>query len=115
MKIEAKVVNLIALVAFVAVSVFGLYAKPKQETLTGVVSDAACGATHKMKGMSAADCARACAKKAGYALVVGDDVYKLEGHEAELDKYAAETVTIKGDVNGKSIAVSSVSPAKKGA
>ena len=115
MRIHAKAINLLASIAFVGVSVLGVYAQPKQETLTGVVSDAACGATHNMKGMTPADCARACAKKAGYALVVGGDVYKLQGHEAELDKYAAETVTIKGDVNGKTIAVSSVSPAKKGA
>jgi len=86
----------------------------KETTLTGKVSDVACGATHKMKNMSEADCARACAKKAGYALVVGDKVYKLQGHEEDFDKYAAENVTVKGTLNGETMMVTSVAPAKKG-
>ena len=86
----------------------------KQTTLTGKVSDVACGATHKMKNMSEADCARACAKKAGYALVVGDKVYKLQGHEEDFDKYAAENVTVKGTLNGETMMVTAVAPAKKG-
>jgi hypothetical protein len=85
----------------------------KQTTLTGKVSDVACGATHKMKNMSEADCARACAKKAGYALVVGDKVYKLQGHDEDFDKYAAENVTVKGTVSGDTVTVASVAPAKK--
>jgi hypothetical protein len=85
----------------------------KQATLTGKVSDVACGAVHKMKNMSEADCARACAKKAGYALVVGDKVYKLQGHEEDFDKYAAENVTVKGALTGDTMAVASVAPAKK--
>jgi len=86
----------------------------KETTLTGKVSDVACGATHKMKNMSEADCARACAKKAGYALVVGDKVYKLQGHEEDFDKYAAENVTVKGTLNGETMMVTAVAPAKKG-
>jgi hypothetical protein len=88
--------------------------QPKTQTLTGVVSDAACGATHTMPNMSAADCTRMCAKQGGYALVVGKDVYKLQGHAADLDKLAAQTVTVTGTVNGKTITVESVAPAKKG-
>jgi hypothetical protein len=84
----------------------------KQTTLTGKVSDVACGATHKMKNMSEADCARACAKKAGYALVVGDRVYKLQGHEEDFDKYAATNVTVKGTLSGDTMMVTSVAPAK---
>jgi hypothetical protein len=30
------------------------------------------------------------------ALVVGTDVYTLQGHESELEKLAAETVAVKG-------------------
>jgi|SRR3984893_4528 hypothetical protein len=85
----------------------------KQSTLTGKVTDVACGAEHKMKNMSAADCARACAKKSGWALVVGDKVYKLQGHEEDFDKYAAENVTVKGTLNGDTMAVASVAPSKK--
>jgi hypothetical protein len=73
-----------------------------------------CAGVHGMPGMSPAECTRACAKQGGYALVVGKDVYTLKGHEAELDKYAAQTVTVTGAVNGKTVTVASVMPAKKG-
>jgi hypothetical protein len=65
-----------------------------------------------MKNMSPADCARACAKQNGYALVVGNEVYKLQGHEAELDKFAAETVSVRGNVDGKTMTVESVTAKK---
>lgn len=52
----------------------------KQTALTGVVSDALCGAHHSMKGMSAADCTHMCVKAGqSYALVVGNKVYNLSG------------------------------------
>jgi hypothetical protein len=106
-----KSMALMAVLTFVAFT--SAAPQGKQQTLTGVVSDAACGATHQMKNMTPADCARACAKKSGYALVVGTDVYKVVGHDADFDKYAAETVTVKGTVDGKTITVASVMPAKK--
>ena len=82
-------------------------------TLTGVVSDAACGAKHSMSTMSAADCTRMCVKAGqGFALVVGDKVYSLRGDSAELDKYAAQKVTVKGKLKGNTVAVDSVGPAK---
>jgi hypothetical protein len=82
-------------------------------TLTGVVSDAACGAKHSMTTMSAADCTRMCIKTGqGFALVVGDKVYSLRGASAELDKYAAQKVTVKGKLKGDTVAVDSVAPAK---
>ncbi len=84
------------------------------KTLTGMVTDSMCGAIHSMKNMSAADCTRMCAKQGGHALVVGKDIYKLQGHAAELDKLAAQTVTVKGTVNGRTVVVESVAPAKQG-
>ena len=86
----------------------------KTQTLTGVVSDSTCGATHSMKNMTPADCTRMCAKQGGYALVVGKAVYILHGHELELGKFAAEQVTVKGTVSGKTVTVESVAPAKQG-
>lgn len=81
--------------------------------LTGIVSDALCGAKHSMTSMSAADCMRMCVKGGqGFALVVGDKVYNLRGDSAELDKYAAQKVTVKGKLKGNSVAVDSVTPAK---
>jgi len=84
-----------------------------QKTLTGVVSDAMCGQTHMMKDKPDAECLRYCVKQGTkYALVVGKTVYTLEGHEAELDKYAAQKVTVKGTLKGETVTVESVSPIK---
>ncbi len=84
-----------------------------QKTLTGVVSDAMCGQTHMMKDKPDADCLRYCVKQGNkYALVVGKTVYTLEGHEAELDKYAAQKVTLEGKVKGETMTVETVSPIK---
>jgi hypothetical protein len=47
-----------------------------------------------------------------YALVAGKNVYTLEGHEVELDKYAAQKVTAKGTLKGETLTVESVHPAK---
>ncbi len=84
-----------------------------QKTLTGVVSDAMCGQTHMMKDKPAAECLRYCVKQGTkYALVVGKSVYTLEEHEAELDKYAAQKVTVKGTLKGEILTVESVVPTK---
>jgi hypothetical protein len=85
----------------------------EQKTLTGVVSDAMCGQTHMMKEKPAAECLRYCVKQGTkYALVAGKNAYTLERHEAELDKYAAQKVTIKGTLKGETLTVESVLPAK---
>ena len=87
-------------------------AAPK--TLTGIVSDSMCGAHHMVKDKSPADCARMCVKQGQkYALVVGQKVYTLQGHEDDLDKLAGQRVTVKGTVNGDTVDVASVSAAKK--
>ena len=82
-------------------------------TLTGIVSDALCGAKHSMTNMSAAQCIRMCVKGGqSFALVVGDKTYNLRGDSAELDTYAARRVTLKGKLKGNTVAVNSVAPAK---
>lgn len=84
-----------------------------QKTLTGIVSDAMCGATHMMKDKPAAECLRYCVKQGTkYALVADKKVYMLEGHEAELDKYAAQKVSVKGTLKGETLTVESVTSAK---
>lgn len=85
----------------------------EQKSLTGVVSDAMCGQEHMMKDKPAAECLRYCVKQGTkYALVAGKNVYTLEGHEAELDKYAAQKVTAKGTLKGETMTVESILPAK---
>lgn len=82
-------------------------------TLTGVVSDAMCGAHHMMKGASPAQCTRACVKQGSdFALVVGDKLYTLQGDKTELDKFAGQTVTVKGELSGTTLKVSSLAAAK---
>jgi hypothetical protein len=72
-----------------------------------------CGVNHMAKNMSSADCLRMYVKKGTkYALVVDKKVYTLEGHKAELDKYAAQKVTLQGTANGETVNVASVAPAK---
>jgi hypothetical protein len=81
----------------------------EQKSLTGIVSDAMCGQTHMMKDKPDADCLRYCVKQGTkYALVVGKSLYTFEGHEAELDKYAAKKVTVEGTLKGATMTVESV-------
>ena len=82
------------------------------KTMTGVVSDAMCGAKHMMAG-NAAECTRACVSKGSkYALVVGDKVYTLETSDKaaldQLDKLAGQNASVTGAVEGDTIKVSSV-------
>jgi hypothetical protein len=99
-----------------ALTLLTLPAFAKDQTFTGEVSDAMCGAEHMMKG-SAADCARACvAKGSAYALVVGDKVYTLASSDkAALDKLsqlAGQKALVSGKADGDTIQVSGVAAAK---
>jgi hypothetical protein len=88
------------------------FASPKPQTLTGVVTDAMCGATH-MSGQTAAACTASCVKQgSAYALVVGDKVYKLSGKTDGLEKLAGEKATVTGTVKGESVDVQTVSAAQ---
>ncbi len=88
--------------------------KGKEKTLTGVVSDSACGRKHTMMpGKSDAVCTRECVKMGSkFALVVGDKVYTLEGGAEDLDKLAGEKAKVKGTVSGNTVQVASVVAAK---
>lgn len=80
---------------------------PKAKSWSGVVTDSMCGAKHMMS--NAADCTRACVKQgSSYALLVGDKVYTLKGHEAEVDKLAGQKATVTGSMSGTTIQVASV-------
>src|SRR5882724_9714910 len=85
-----------------------------EEQLTGLVSDAICKGMHFRKALTPFSCTLKCMQDgADYSLVVGDKVYVLEGHRAELNKFAGGRATIKGQVNGNRIAVDSVTRAEK--
>jgi hypothetical protein len=79
----------------------------KKHSWTGVVTDSMCGAKHMMA--DAAECTRACVNKgSSYALLVGDTVYTLKGHESEVDKLAGQKATVTGTAEGTTIQVASV-------
>ena len=122
MKTGRTVVNTVALFTFSAVLTAQMQmpaSKPADasaapKTLTGTVSDSMCGAHHMAKDKSAAECTRECVSKAmNYALIVGQKVYTLNGHEADLSKLAGERVTVKGSLSGETVMVDSVAAAKK--
>ena len=110
---KAKVILVLAATALLGTVSILAQTSGAQKTLIGTVSDAMCGQSHMMKDKPDAECLRYCVKQGNkYALVVGKNVYPLEGHEAELDKYAAQRVTVKGTLKGETVTVESVAPLK---
>lgn len=118
--IPGSVVLTLAL-AFAALEAFGptpaasaqAGSSGEQKTFTGTISDSMCRATHMAKDKTPAECTRMCVKDGQkYALVTGDKVYTLEGHEAELNKLAGQKVRVKGSLRGETVTVESVNPAK---
>ena len=78
-------------------------------TLEGTVGDAMCGLTHKMAGVSAKECTLGCVGMgSAFALVVGNDVYELDGKTDDLKDFAGEKVKLIGMVDGKKVQVESV-------
>lgn len=94
-------------------SAFALFAQTSPQSFSGTISDAMCGANHMMKNATPAQCTRECVKRGSdFALVSGTKVYTLKGDNTELDKFAGQKVTIKGEASGDTITVKSVAPAK---
>ena len=93
-------------------------------TMTGTISDSACGASHarmmdmhkdpRMK-MTERDCTLACVKGGGKFVFVADGkVYNVANQTfAALTEHAGETVSLTGDVNGNTVTVSKVSASVK--
>jgi hypothetical protein len=80
--------------------------------LTGIVSDASCGSTHGTKIQGDANCTRLCVSLgAEYALAVGQRIYVLRGHQAELNAFAGDMVVVRGKIVSRNVvAVESVAP-----
>jgi hypothetical protein len=110
--LSMKAISMLAAAAIISLAIHA-HTAGEQKTFSGVVSDAMCGSTHMMKDKPAADCLRYCVNRGTkYALAAGKTVYMLEGYEAEIDKYAAQKVTVKGTLKGETLTVESVLPAK---
>ena len=72
-----------------------------------------CGAQHMMKNATPAQRTRECVKRGSdFALVSGTKVYTLKGDKTQLDKYAGQKVTIKGQASGDTLTVTSVAASK---
>ena len=83
------------------------------QAITGTVTDSMCGAHHMMQGKTPAECTRICVKQGSdFALSSGDKVYVLKGDKSQFDKFAGQTVTVHGKVDGKTIAVDSITVLK---
>ena len=89
--------------------------KAATRTVTGIVTDARCGAKHSVA--DAIECTRDCAKKGSeYALLVDGLVYTLKADassKAELRKLAGKVAVVQGDVENTTVTVTSVKKAKK--
>jgi hypothetical protein len=84
---------------------FGAYA----ETLTGVVSDAHCGAKHLDASKASMECAQKCVKGGAAPVFVQSDgkVLKIDNADAVKD-HIGHKVEVTGDVKDDTITIASV-------
>ncbi len=83
-------------------------------TFTGTITDDMCVKDHaSMKMGSDAKCVSECVKtmNAKYALYDGKNAYILSDQKSPA-KYAGQKVTVTGTLNGKTLKVDSIGPAK---
>jgi hypothetical protein len=91
-----------------------------EQTWHGKISDSMCGASHKSaiehagKKLTDRDCTQACIKDgAKYVFVSGGKVYEISNQDdPALAEHAGHSVTLKGEMTGNAIKVSSVSMGK---
>src|SRR5579871_5472085 len=85
------------------------------QSITGVITDSSCGASHSMmKGHSDEDCVKMCVKGASdYALYDGRAVWKLSDQKAPAS-FIAKRVKVTGTVDDKAmkIKVTKIEPAE---
>jgi hypothetical protein len=80
------------------------------QTYEGMVTCSRCGARHSAAlGQTAADCARHCVRHgANFTLVGTDGTYNLDGDFGILGRLAGQRARVVGELNGKTIRISSV-------
>ena len=80
------------------------------ETLVGVISDTMCGASHGAK--DAVKCTMSCVNGGkGWAFVVGDKVYAMEGRMAGVSALAGQKAKVSGRISGDKINVTAIEAA----
>jgi len=94
-----------------------LIAAPRaaQQTLSGKISDSACGAKHEEAAentgvMPDRECTQACIRGGSkYVLVVDNQVFQIANQDfKDLATHAGHAVKMTGEVNGKTITVSKI-------
>jgi hypothetical protein len=89
---------------FLSMLAVGAYA----DTLTGFVSDDACGAKHAAGTTADQNCAKSCIKMGGSAVFVqGDKVFKID-NPASIKGHEGQKVTVDGKLNGDTIHIDAV-------
>lgn len=74
----------------------------------GRVSDATCGATHKMDDAKA--CTEACVNGGdSYVLVIGDVVHPLQGNAEEIKPFAGQPAQVSASLEGNTLHVVRIS------
>jgi len=111
---EAKMKTKTKLTAVLTLALAGAFAAvAQQQSLTGVVTDSMCGATHMAKDKTPAECTKMCVKDGmKYALSADKKLYTLERHEADLAKLAGPEGQGHRDRHGDTLTVASVTAAK---
>jgi hypothetical protein len=98
------------------------FASAATKTMTGMISDSACGVSHakmmdmhKDAKMNERQCTLACVKGSGKFVFVADgQVYNVANQTfAALTEHAGETVSLTGDVNGDTVTVSKITASGK--
>ena len=84
-----------------------------QKTYEGMVTCSRCGAKHSAAlGQTAEACVRVCVHGgANFSLVEANSTYLLDGELSALKRLAGQRVRVIGELNGKTIRVSSVTAA----
>ncbi len=97
----------------IALASAGLLLAAGKQTFTGTITDDMCKGDHKGMNMGADDkCTVACVKSgAKYALWDGKKAYVLSDQKTP-EQFAAKKVVVTGTLNGNTIQVDSIKPAK---
>lgn len=84
-----------------------------ENVFIGLISDASCGARHKMRDKSAEECTRTCQRSGQpYVLVAGEKMFRLNGNPNEIGLLAGQKAKITGRLQGDAIEVASILPAQ---
>ncbi len=84
------------------------------DSMTGVISDANCGAKHAAAAASDAACVKSCIKRGAAPVLVSEGkVYKISADSQDkVKELAGMKVKVEGKVEGDTVTVESAEPAK---